>query len=165
MSGNQTYQLALRSSKTSRLFAMLDWPPWHTITSTSGEQINTIAETCSSLSFLSFLLAPIFAAIYSTAYTVYLTHNNGTHKPADDALIQYLKETFMFSNDCPIYIIMDALDECPDTFRLPSPSELALDLVKELVELSLPHLHICVTSRPENDIRIPSIDISSSVAS
>jgi hypothetical protein len=86
-------------------------------------------------------------------YRVYLTHDNGAHKPTDDVLIQSLKETLTFSNDGPIYIIMDALDECPNTFGLPSPRELVLDLVKELVELSLPNLHICVTSRPEIDIR------------
>jgi hypothetical protein len=36
---------------------------------------------------------------------------------------------------------------------MPSPREQILDLLKELVELSLPGLHICVTSRPEMDIR------------
>ncbi|KAH9020277.1 hypothetical protein EDB83DRAFT_2231722, partial [Lactarius deliciosus] len=86
-------------------------------------------------------------------HRAYLTHDNGAHKPTDDVLIQCLKETLMFSDDCPIYIIMDALDECPDTFGLPSPRDLVLGLVKDLVELSLPHLHICVTSRPEIDIR------------
>ncbi|KAH9061874.1 hypothetical protein EDB87DRAFT_382930 [Lactarius vividus] len=86
-------------------------------------------------------------------HRAYLTHDNGVHKPTDDVLIQSLKETLMFSDGCPIYIIMDALDECPDTFGLPSPRGLVLDLVKDLVQLSLPHLHICVTSRPEIDIR------------
>jgi hypothetical protein len=86
-------------------------------------------------------------------YRIYLTHDDGAHKPTDDVLIQNLKEALSFSNDGPIYIIMDALDECPNTFGLPSPRELVLDLVKELVELSLPNLHFCVTSRPEIDIR------------
>jgi len=53
----------------------------------------------------------------------------------------------------PIYLILDALDECPDTSGIPSPRELVLQLVEELVELRLPNLHICVTSRPEVDIR------------
>ena len=48
---------------------------------------------------------------------------------------------------------MDALDECPDTSGIPSPRELVLQLVKDLVDLHLPNLHICVTSRPEIDIR------------
>ena len=86
-------------------------------------------------------------------HRVYITHNNGAHKPTDDVLIQSLKETLMYINDHPIYIIMDAIDECPNTFGMPSPRDLVLDLVKELVELSLPNLHICVTSRPEIDIR------------
>jgi hypothetical protein len=86
-------------------------------------------------------------------YRIYLTHDNGAHKPTDDTLIQILKDTLTCSNHGPIYIIMDALDECPNTFGLPSPRELVLDLVKGLVELALPNLHICVTSRPEIDIR------------
>jgi len=36
---------------------------------------------------------------------------------------------------------------------MPSPREQVLDLVKVLVGLCLPNLHVCVTSRPEIDIR------------
>ena len=86
-------------------------------------------------------------------YRVYLTHNKGAQKPTDDVLIQNLKEALTSSNHGPIYIIMDAIDECPNTYGLPPPRELVLDLVKELVGLSLPNLHLCVTSRPEIDIR------------
>ena len=86
-------------------------------------------------------------------HRLYVTHNDGAHKPTDDVLIQCLKETLTLSNDRPTYIIMDALDECPDTCGMPSPREVVLDFVKELVELSLPTLHICITSRPEIDIR------------
>ena len=86
-------------------------------------------------------------------YRVYLSHDHGTQKPTDGLLIQILKEALTFSNHSPIYIIMDAIDECPNTFGMPSPRESVLDLVKELVGLSLPNLHLCVTSRPELDIR------------
>ena len=86
-------------------------------------------------------------------YRVYQTHNNGAHKPTDDVLIQNLKEALTSFNDGPIYIIVDAIDECPNTFGLPRPRKLVLDLVKNLVGLSLPNLHLCVTSRPEFDIR------------
>jgi hypothetical protein len=54
---------------------------------------------------------------------------------------------------CPIYLIMDALDESPNTSGIPSPRDMVLQLLEELVDLSLPNLHICVTSRPEFDIR------------
>jgi hypothetical protein len=82
-----------------------------------------------------------------------VTHDNGAHKPTDDVLIQCLKETLTLSNDRPTYIIMDALDECPNSFGMPSSREVVLDLVKELVDLSLSNIHICITSRPEIDIR------------
>ncbi|KAI0269057.1 hypothetical protein BGY98DRAFT_1015877, partial [Russula aff. rugulosa BPL654] len=48
---------------------------------------------------------------------------------------------------------MDALDESPITSGIPSARERVLQLLKELVDLGLPNLHICVTSRPEIDIR------------
>jgi hypothetical protein len=53
----------------------------------------------------------------------------------------------------PIYLIIDALDESPITSGIPSARERVLRLLKELVGLGLPKLHICVTSRPEIDIR------------
>jgi len=52
-----------------------------------------------------------------------------------------------------IYLIIDALDESPNTSGIPSPRESVLQFVKVLVDLRLPNLHICVTSRPEIDVR------------
>jgi len=94
-------------------------------------------------------------------YRVYVTHDNGARKPTDDVLIRILKETLTSSNDGPIFIIIDALDESPNIFGMPPPRELVLDLVKELVGLSLPNLRICVTSRPEIDIRITLAPLAS----
>ena len=104
------------------------------------------------LSLLSQLSAHSDLCCY-ILHRIYVTHKNGEHKPTDDVLVQCLKDTLTLSNDCPTYIIMDALDECPNTFGLPSPREVVLDFVKQLVELSLPNLRICITSRPEIDIR------------
>ena len=53
----------------------------------------------------------------------------------------------------PIYLIMDALDECPDNSEVPSPRNRILQLLEELTGLRNPNLRICVTSRPEFDIR------------
>jgi hypothetical protein len=53
----------------------------------------------------------------------------------------------------PIYLIVDALDECPDTSEVPSPRNRILQLLEELTDLQIPNLRICVTSRPEFDIR------------
>jgi len=54
---------------------------------------------------------------------------------------------------CPTFLIMDALDECPNTSGIPSPREQVLELIDELVGICLPNLHLCVTSRPEFDIQ------------
>ena len=56
-------------------------------------------------------------------------------------------------NQRPIYLIIDALDESPNTSGIPSARERVLQLLKELVDLRLPNLHICVTSRPEADLQ------------
>ena len=84
---------------------------------------------------------------------LYETHGNGEYQPSDKALTECLKKMLTLPNQGPIYLVIDALDECPDTCDVPSPREQVLDLVKDLVELRLPGLHICVTSRPEVDIR------------
>ena len=63
----------------------------------------------------------------------------------------------------PVHIIIDALDECPKTASLSHPREKVLNVVKELVNLKIPNLRICVTSRPEADIEysLGSLDLYS----
>jgi NACHT domain-containing protein len=85
---------------------------------------------------------------------LYSTHNRGVLTPSDRAMIECLKEMLTREAQGPIYIIMDALDECPITSTIPSPREEVLELVEELVGLHLPNVHVCVTSRPERDIQI-----------
>ncbi len=53
----------------------------------------------------------------------------------------------------PTYIIIDAFDECPNISGRPTPRVVLLKLLKDLVDLRVPNLHICVTSRPEIDIK------------
>ena len=53
----------------------------------------------------------------------------------------------------PIYVVMDALDECPDHSGLPTAREEVLVILKDLVGLHLANMRICVTSRPEVDIK------------
>ncbi|KAF8496468.1 hypothetical protein F5888DRAFT_1804158 [Russula emetica] len=77
----------------------------------------------------------------------------GDQQPSNHDLTRCLKQMLTFPDQCPIYLIMDALDESLNTSGIPSPREMVLQLLKELVDLSLPNLHICVTSRPEFDIR------------
>jgi hypothetical protein len=85
---------------------------------------------------------------------LYKTHENGDQQPSDDTLKEYLKEVLRLWGHGPIFIILDALDECLESPGIPSPRNEVLQLVKELVDLDLQRrLHICVTSRPEVDIR------------
>ena len=86
---------------------------------------------------------------------LYSDHDNGKYQPSARVLTKCLQDMLSFPNQLPIYVIMDALDESPITSEIPSARERVLQLVKALVDLNLPNLHICVTSRPEIDIRNP----------
>ncbi len=92
---------------------------------------------------------------------LYKARDDGARQPSDSALMGCLKDMLTVPDQGPVYLILDALDECPNTSGVPSIREQVLDLVKDLVDLRLPSLHICVTSRPEVDIQ----DTLESVAS
>jgi len=84
---------------------------------------------------------------------LYLDHERGNKQPSDSVLAKCLKDILTLPGQRQIYLIMDAVDECPNNSGIPTPREQVLQLIQELVELRLSHLHICVTSRPEIDIR------------
>ena len=84
---------------------------------------------------------------------LYSDHDDGVQQPSDGTLIRCLKDMFTLPNQHPTYLIIDALDECSNISGIPTPRKRVLQLVKELVDLHIPNLHICVTSRPEVDIR------------
>ncbi|KAI0272822.1 hypothetical protein BGY98DRAFT_936642, partial [Russula aff. rugulosa BPL654] len=88
-----------------------------------------------------------------TLSRVYRAHDKGSRKPSDETLTKCLIEMLSHPVQSPIYLIVDALDECPNNSGLPTPREEVLELVKNLTSLRLPNLHICVTSRPEIDIQ------------
>ena len=84
---------------------------------------------------------------------LYSAHDEGKSQPSDSTLARCLEEMLSLSDQLPTYLIIDALDESPNTSGIPSPRETVLQLLEDLVNLSLPNLRICVTSRPEIDIR------------
>ncbi len=84
---------------------------------------------------------------------LYSDHGSGGQQPDDDTLKRCLIEMLTLSDQRPIYLIMDALDECSNVSGIPSPRDRVLRLVKGLVDLQIPTLRICVTSRPEFEIR------------
>ncbi|KAI9438390.1 hypothetical protein BJY52DRAFT_1217465 [Lactarius psammicola] len=102
---------------------------------------------------LLFQLSAQSSPCRDVLYRLYLEHDEGSRAPSEAALAQCLKDMLIMTNQRPTYIILDALDECPNSSGIPSPREQVLTLAKELMDLRLPHLHICITSRPEFDIR------------
>ncbi|KAN0129873.1 hypothetical protein V8E53_012345, partial [Lactarius tabidus] len=86
-------------------------------------------------------------------FTLYSAHKQGSEQPTEDSLAECLKNMLVTMGQVPIYLIMDALDECPNDSGIPSSREKMLELVNQLVGLHLPNLRLCVTSRPEFDIR------------
>ena len=104
---------------------------------------------------LSSLLVQL--AAQSDAYSnilsaLYSENHAGSKQPSDDELRECLKDMVAVPDQAPIYIVMDALDECPNSTGPPSPRETVLRLVKWLLELGCSNLWISVTSRPEPDI-------------
>ena len=80
------------------------------------------------------------------------TCRRGSEQPGGAALVRCLKNMLDLPGQVPIYIIVDALDECPNNTQTPSPREKVLDFVEDLIESNHPNLFICITSRPEQDI-------------
>jgi hypothetical protein len=91
---------------------------------------------------------------YNILSQLYSDNKNGTQEPDIDSLKECMKDMLKLSGKGPIYIIVDALDECPDLSGTPSAREEVLELIGELVDLELPNVHVCVASRPEMDIRL-----------
>ena len=94
-------------------------------------------------------------------FELYSAHDIGKKEPSDIVLTKCLIDMLTLPDQPPIYIIMDALDESPNMSGIPSTRERVLQLLKELVDLRLPNLHICVTSRPEFDIQNNIVPLTS----
>ena len=84
---------------------------------------------------------------------LYSRYNAGSQQPDNHALMECLKKMIQLPQQPIIYLIVDALDECPNTSGFPKTArEKVLEFLEDLVELNLPNVRICVTSRPEIDI-------------
>ena len=81
------------------------------------------------------------------------TCRDGFERPRDADLAERLNTMVKLLGQLPIFIIMDALDECPSTTGFPSARDEVLKFVKDLVGSNHSNLFICITSRPEQDIQ------------
>ena len=107
--------------------------------------------------FLSSVLVQLSnqsASLCNILLEFYSAHECGPQQPGDRELMQCLEEMmFKIPKEDLVYVIVDALDECPDTSGLQSLREKVLELIEKLVGFHLSNLRLCVTSRPEIDIR------------
>jgi hypothetical protein len=84
---------------------------------------------------------------------LYTTCGDGRERPSETELAECLKSMLDLPGQLPIYIIVDALDECIETAGNPTPRQSVLDFVGDLVACNHSSLSICITSRPEQDIQ------------
>jgi hypothetical protein len=93
-------------------------------------------------------------ARHSILSKLYADNYCGIERPDIHALKQCMRNMLNLQGQGPIYIIVDALDECPNFPGMPSAREEVLEFVEELVGLDLPDVHLCVASLPEMDIQM-----------
>ena len=106
------------------------------------------------LSSVLFQLCDQSDSYYDILSGFYSAHGHGEQSPSDDDLSRCLKELLELPGRVPVYLIVDALDECRNTPAPFPPREKVLILVEDLVNSRFPNLHVCVTSRPELDIKV-----------
>jgi len=109
------------------------------------------------LSSVLFQLCDQSDSYYDILSTFHSTHRRGAECPSDDELIRCLKQLLNLPGQAPVYLIVDALDECSNASGLSSPRAEVLVLLEDLIHSHIPDLRICVTSRPEADIK-PILD-------
>jgi hypothetical protein len=106
---------------------------------------------------LTSLLAQLCAesdSCHDILSELYSKNNAGSRQPDIRSLMECLKKMLQLPRQPMIYIIVDALDECPNSSGFPKTArEKVLDFLEELSDLKLPDLRVCATSRPEVDIR------------
>ena len=108
------------------------------------------------LSSVLFQLCNQSYSYYSILSTLYSTYDDGARIPSNDELVRCLKDLLNLPGQAPVYLIIDALDECLNT-SMPSYQshrDQVLGVLKDLVDSKFPNLRICVTSRPESDIKL-----------
>jgi len=118
------------------------------------EVTGLLASLVSQLSAKSDLCYNVLSSLYSE-------YDGGSQRPDDDTLLCCLEKMLKIEGLPTVYIIVDALDECPTDSGVKSHREWVLDLVNRLVDLHLTNLRICATSRPEADIQAALVSSAS----
>ena len=104
---------------------------------------NAIASLLTQLSTYSDRYCDILSHIHYPRY-------HAEYHPSTETMVKCFKKMLALPDQGPVYIILDALDEC---YNAPYARKGALDCLKDLIDLQLPNIHICVTSRLEFYVR------------
>ena len=93
----------------------------------------------------------------------YSVHAKESRYPSDAALVLCLEDILKLPGQTPVYLIVDALDECSTTGTsdMPPAREKVLMLMRQLATSKYPNLRICVTSRLEPDLSVVLEPLSS----
>jgi len=90
---------------------------------------------------------------WDVIHQLYTQCRDGSEQPSDASLVGCLRSMLAPPGQVPIFVILDALDECPSNIGTPSAREMVLDFVENLVASNSSNLFFCMTSRPEQDIQ------------
>jgi hypothetical protein len=110
-------------------------------------------DLCGLLSSILFQLCDQSDSYYNIISTFHSTHRDGSQTPRDDKLIQCLMDLVKLPGLPQVYLIVDGLDESPNTSTQSGHRDRVLSVLDGLVNAQLQNLRLCVTSRQEVDIR------------
>ena len=105
------------------------------------------------LSSVLFQLCDQSDSHYNILSAFHSTHRNGAQSPRDEELIQCFEDLVKVPGPPPVYLIVDGLDESPNTSTQSFHRDQVLSFLDDLVKAQLQNLRLCVTSRPEVDIK------------
>ena len=105
------------------------------------------------LSSLLIQLSDESVDCWDILHQLYTKCRDGSDQPSEASLTRCLKDMIELPGQLPVYVILDALDECSNATGSPSPRKKVLEFVKDLVGSKPSNLYVCITSRPEQDIQ------------
>ena len=88
---------------------------------------------------------------YDLVTKFYSENAKGSRCPSDSALQLCLEGVLKLPRQTPVYLIVDALDECPTTPDIHPTREKVLMLVRQLTTSKYPNLRISVAGRLKPD--------------
>jgi hypothetical protein len=98
------------------------------------------------LSSFLFQLAAQSDPCCDILFNLYSSHARGSRMPSTGTMTQCLMDMLKHLVQEPMYIVVDALDECPGIPGLPSARATLLGFIRDLVNLRISNLRICVLS-------------------